>query len=122
MRALIIEDECLIAWLVEDMLAELGVTLVEFASSEADAVALAERNCPDLVIADSHLAQGSGAAAARAICADKPVPTIFVTADAASVTGIIPGAAILDKPLTRKELAEAFNAAFSDVLGPDLSA
>ena len=52
-----------------------------------------------MIIADAHIAGGSGAAAVREICADQHIPTVFVTADPASVEGTLPDAVVLGKPL-----------------------
>ena len=50
-HALVIEDFPVIAMSIQDELADLGYSAA-IAASEAEAVALAEERCPDLIIAD----------------------------------------------------------------------
>jgi CheY-like chemotaxis protein len=56
MHALIIEDEPLIAMLIEDCLRLLGYDSIQFAATEAEAVAAASMRCPDLITSDVRLA------------------------------------------------------------------
>lgn len=107
MRALVIEDEALLAWMVEEILREFGITAVDWASSEAQAIAAAHLNSPDVLIADSDISSGSGIAAIRAICADRHIPTVIITADARSARRSVPGAAIAEKPFIEEALVDA---------------
>jgi len=56
LRALVVEDETIIALLVEDMLKELGFNEVVKASSVPQAIAALETAPPDIVILDVNLA------------------------------------------------------------------
>lgn len=85
-HALIIEDQPIIAMMIEDELKDLGFGSFEVASTEADAIAAAERRCPDLITADGTLDDGSGVAAILHICRDKFIPVVFITGDPESVT------------------------------------
>jgi CheY-like chemotaxis protein len=105
MRALVIEDETLVAFLLEEMLESLGYDDVEIAATEAAAVTLAHRLQPDLVTADARLAQGCGISAALAICARRPVPVVFVTGNAAHVARRVQDPVVIEKPFTLQELA-----------------
>ena len=80
MHALIIEDDALTAFLLQDLLESFGYTSFDFASGEDAAVRAARRKRPDLVTADVRLAQGTGVDAVDRITAARPVPTVFVTA------------------------------------------
>jgi len=73
MHALIIEDEPLIALLIEDHLRAAGYLSVDFAVTEAEAVAAAGRRCPDLITSDVRLATGCGIAAVEAICGERAI-------------------------------------------------
>jgi CheY-like chemotaxis protein len=106
-RALVIEDQPLLAWVLEEILHEHGILEVDSATSEPQAIASAQQNCPDVLIADDHISSGSGVAAIRAICVGKYIPTIFVTADARSVRRSLPDAMIIEKPLLETALIDA---------------
>ncbi len=78
---LIIEDEPIIAMDLEELVNGCGHRVVGVASSEAEAVACAQRTRPGLILADINLgAGGDGASAVSKITATLDVPVIFVTA------------------------------------------
>ena len=78
---LIIEDEPLIAFDLEQIVAELGHRLVGVARTYAEATELARRKPPGLVLADIQLADGSsGIDAVDEILKIAEVPVIFITA------------------------------------------
>jgi CheY-like chemotaxis protein len=66
MHALIIEDDAIIAMLIEDELRDLGYSSFDTACSEREAIKAVARKCPDLVTSDGSLFDGSGANAVRA--------------------------------------------------------
>ncbi|HST35258.1 MAG TPA: response regulator [Allosphingosinicella sp.] len=107
MHALIIEDEPIIALLIEDRLAASGCTSVDFAVTEAEAVAAAERRPPDLVTADVRLAAGCGIAAVEAICRRRPVTVLFLTASGWEVLQRLPHAVVVPKPFAAATLDRA---------------
>lgn len=107
MHALIIEDEPLIALLIEDRLRALGYGSVDFAASEADAVAAARRRCPDLITSDVRLAAGCGIAAVSAICNGRPIPVVFITGTPADVRERLGDVVVLEKPFVAAELERA---------------
>ena len=109
MHALIIEDEFLIAMMLEDELRELGYTSFDVATREDRAVALAQERRPDLITADERLASGSGVEAARTICASRRVAVVYIVGDPRLIA--IPGAVKLAKPFRQEELREAVAAA-----------
>ena len=68
MHALIIEDDALLAMMIEDELRELGFTSVVTASTEEEAVSSIAMRCPDLVTSDgSLLAEAVWAPSARSV-------------------------------------------------------
>jgi CheY-like chemotaxis protein len=80
-RVLIIEDEPIIAMDLQILVESAGHEVVGVASSEDEAVAMAERERPGLVLADVNLGHGGdGAAAVERILARHATPVIFVTA------------------------------------------
>lgn len=104
MHALIIEDESLIAMLIEDTLRECGFTSFDVAKSKDEAVAAAKRRCPSLITADVNLDPGSGIEAVDAICAGPPIPVVFVTGAPREVTARKPEHLLLLKPFESGQL------------------
>lgn len=107
MHVLIIEDEAVIAMALEDVLRDCGCSSFAFATSADEAVAAARARCPDLITSDVRLAPGSGIDAVEAICAEKPIPVIFITGSPAEVEARLPDEVILVKPFDAARLAEA---------------
>jgi len=110
-HALIIEDELLLAFAVEEALSQLGYATFEIATSMAQAIEAAERQCPDLIVADHHITDGTGTEAVQAICSEKQIPVVFVTGSEAEVRAQLPDALIVAKPVTLSQLQENVSAA-----------
>ena len=96
--------------MIEDELVEMGFS-VEFASTQKQAIALASERCPDLIIADARLDEGSGVDAVTYICRDNAIPVIFMTGDSGLVNVELGDAVLLEKPFTRNELRIAIGSA-----------
>jgi len=78
---LIIEDEPIIAMDLEELVASCGHRVVGVASTEAEAIAMAERTRPGLILADINLGLGGdGTSAVSTILRSHYAPVIFVTA------------------------------------------
>ena len=77
-RVLLVEDEAMIAMLVEDMLEELGHELITVAARLDDAVAAAGNETIDLAILDLNLGGVLTYPAADAL-AERGIPFIFAT-------------------------------------------
>lgn len=78
---LIVEDEAIVAADLGRLLRSLGYDVAGTAASGEEAIQLAARLRPALVLMDVHLAGGlDGFAAATAIQRERPVPMIFLTA------------------------------------------
>jgi CheY-like chemotaxis protein len=112
-RALIVEDETLVAMgLVAEMHA-LGFDTCDLAADGQEAFLQAMNDQPDLVLMDVNLEGGrEGIEAARWLREVCDIPVIFVTAytDPDTVQRIheqVPGAPVLAKPLDRQRLAKA---------------
>ena len=79
LRVLVLEDEMLVALLVEDMIAELGGMVIGPASSVAEALALVDAGQVQAALLDVNLSHGgSGYAVADALAA-RAIPFAFVT-------------------------------------------
>jgi CheY-like chemotaxis protein len=78
---LIIEDEPIIAMDIEELVVSCGHRVVGVAATESEAVALAARERPGLILADINLGSGGdGANAVARIMRHLDAPVIFVTA------------------------------------------
>lgn len=110
-HALIIEDEWFIADTIEHILCQIGYTSFDHAQSAAGAITAAERRCPDLIVADHNLSDGTGTEAVLSICADRRIAVVFVSAAGQEVRAAIPEALIVTKPFGTSSLTEAVNSA-----------
>jgi Response regulator containing a CheY-like receiver domain and an HTH DNA-binding domain len=80
MRILIVEDEAIVAFSIDDALTSAGKTVVGIARDEEAAMRLAEEHHPDLALVDLSLARGSsGATVAQALRERYGIPAIFVS-------------------------------------------
>lgn len=112
-RVLIVEDEVMIAWMIETIVEEMGFQDIEIVSSRAQALASSSDVMPGLLISDINLGQGgNGIDAAADIVRRATLPVIFVTAYAddatrARVSRELPSAQLLRKPVQDDALREA---------------
>lgn len=80
-RALIIEDEALIAEELRERLSRLGFTVIAAVSSGEEGVEIATRERPDLVLMDIRLSGAKdGVQAAKEIREQVDVPIVYLTA------------------------------------------
>ena len=80
-RALIIEDEMLIAEELRERLSRLGFTVIAAVSSGEEGVEIATRERPDLVLIDIRLSgDKDGVQAAKEIRHQIDVPIVYLTA------------------------------------------
>jgi CheY-like chemotaxis protein len=113
MHALIIEDECLTATVIEFVLRDCGFETFDVASSSESAIALASRRRPDLITADVVLQAGSGIEAVSAICPQASIPVIFITGSALEIRDRIPDYPVLNKPFSEQTLTYAVESSLS---------
>lgn len=119
MPVLVIEDEAIIAWMLESLLEDMGFEEITLASNAMEATAAAERRTPELIISDINLGPGADGVEAVGVIRDTCSPAVvFVSAyiddNARSrIFNRIAGARILSKPLSGDELS----AAIRDALG-----
>jgi len=80
-RALIVEDEALIAEELRERLLRLGFSIIATVDSAEEGVAIATRERPDLVLMDIRLrGEKDGVEAAREIRQQVDVPIVYLTA------------------------------------------
>lgn len=78
---LVIEDEPVIAYDISGLVGEMGHTVVGTAADQGEAITLARRKRPGLVLADIDLGSGgSGLIAVQEILQSLDIPVIFITA------------------------------------------
>ena len=109
---LIVEDEFLIADHLATMVQDMGLTVCGFADTADDAVAMADRHRPGIILMDVRLkGKKDGIDAALAIHARFPSPIIFVTGSQEPLTVARikedNPTAILLKPVSYKQLEKA---------------
>lgn len=111
-RILVVEDEMMIAMLVEDMLDELGCTVVGPAHALPAALDLASGPTEiDAALLDINLGGQPVFAIADALRA-RGVPMIFSTGyGEAGLRDVDRGSPVLQKPFRANDLADALNAA-----------
>jgi DNA-binding NarL/FixJ family response regulator len=112
-RVLIVEDELLVAWHLESLAREQKLDVCGLVPDGEGAIEQAIDLDVDLVMMDIRLAgRIDGIEAARRIRAQRSTPIIFITAhgDAATrenIARLLPGAAVLAKPITAQRLKDA---------------
>lgn len=113
-RVLIIEDEAIIAWMMEDLLRALGFAAITVVASAEDAFEHVRAETPELIVSDINLGPGrlDGVTAVAQIVAAAPAPVVFVTGYASIETTQyiqrdIGDARILRKPVSQEDLYRA---------------
>jgi DNA-directed RNA polymerase specialized sigma24 family protein/CheY-like chemotaxis protein len=117
-RILIIEDEPIIALDIATTVRQSGHAVVGIAATHREAVAAAEREGPELILADIQLADNSsGLEAVQEILQERGVPVVFITAfPDRLLTGVRPEPTFLitkpfDAETLRVSIAQALSAA-----------
>lgn len=112
-RVLVIEDEAMVAMLLEDMLAEIGCQIVGVAARYADAAEKARSLAFDVAILDLNLNGRNTVSIADAL-AERGVPFVIATGyGAAGLPAALKRAPILQKPCRRQDLVTALGAALT---------
>jgi CheY-like chemotaxis protein len=106
-RALIIEDEAIIAMTAEDMLDQLGCITVASVSSLAEAIAAAERGGFDFALLDVNL-NGAESLPVAALLKKAGLPFVFTTGYGSVVRGVDhEDAPLVTKPYRTRDLGIA---------------
>jgi two-component system, response regulator PdtaR len=111
-RALIIEDDPLIACELEDILDGLEFEVFGPSMTEDDAVEAARTHRPDLALVDVRLAKGNGISAAARITANLDLRVVYVTANRDEVNRRDAAAIVVNKPFNREMIERAIRSAF----------
>ncbi len=109
-KILVVDDETIVSFLVEDMLSELGCSDVWCASSVNEALAILDERRPDAAVIDFNLRNESAEAIAERLSAAR-VPFAFATGYGRS--GIPESWAarpVLQKPFRLEALADVLGA------------
>ena len=107
LKVLVVEDEMLVSMLVEDMLSDLGCTVVGPAAELEEAMSLAQSADIDLALLDVNLGGKPIFPVADALKA-RGVPFAFASGyGEAGLTEDHRGAAVLQKPFREADLAKA---------------
>jgi len=117
-RVLIVEDEMVVGMHLERIVCDLGHRVIGTAASSREALAVAEREAPDLALMDIHLAgSDDGVDTAKVMCDRYACAVVFITAyaDPATIerTGPVGAAGYLVKPFTTAAVRAAISTAFS---------
>lgn len=110
LNILIVEDEALLAYQLQDDLTEAGHAVVGCAASAAHALKLAAETRPDLALVDIHLADGpTGVGVAQRLAeANRDTAVLFMTANMKRIPDGFCGAlGVIGKPHTAHGIRRA---------------
>ena len=118
-RALVVEDEAVIAMELEALLSDMGLEVVGIAADAARALELARKWAPDVIVLDVRLARrGDGVAVAHDLRAFCSAPIVFATAhpDEATLEWAmsVGRASFVTKPFDARTISEAVTAALRE--------
>lgn len=118
-----IEDNHLVAMMIEQELVAHGYQSVEIAISQEQAIDMATARCPDLITVDDQLDSGTGVDTIREICRNQALSVVFITARPHAICNSIPDSIIVPKPFSKVQLTEAIEAAILEPISfEDLAA
>lgn len=103
-RILVVEDEALIAVMVEDMLAELGSVVVGPAAAIDDALALVQTEAIDAAVLDVNVRGERIDPVAHALF-ERGIPVLFATGYSEIPIASLQQADVINKPYTQEKLA-----------------
>jgi PAS domain S-box-containing protein len=107
-RVLLVEDEALVAMMIQDTLTEFGFQVIGPISTASEALAASRDRQFDAAVLDINLGDGMVYTVAE-ILSKRGVPFVFVTGyDADSVDSRFAGVPILQKPIERNMLQKIF--------------
>ncbi|MFN4141776.1 response regulator [Aestuariivirga sp.] len=109
-RILVVEDEALIAVMVEDMLTELGSEVVGPAATIDAAMALAREEAIDAAVLDVNV-RGERIDPVAEVLIERGVPVLFATGYGEVRLASGAAATVIDKPYTQEKLARGLAAA-----------
>jgi CheY-like chemotaxis protein len=111
LQILVVEDESMVAMMIEDMLEDLGHKVIATSGRMPDASKLVSDSIADLTILDVNLNGEETYPLADSLAA-RQIPFIFATGYGASgIKSEWSGVPVLQKPFQSRELAQAINLA-----------
>ena len=114
LRILIVEDEALVALMIEDMVGDMGFSVAGVASTLDEAMSKVGSIDFDFAILDMNLFGRESRPVAEALVA-KDIPFIFATGYAkAGVPGYVPGIPVLGKPFRQADLQATISAVLNE--------
>lgn len=122
MRILIVEDEALVAFAIEDALSEARHEVVGIARDGLLALSLADKQNPQLALVDFHLARGSKGDVLAGRLRVLGVPCLFISGHADQCKASAAGGALgcLSKPFLPQDVVTAVSVAEKILNGKDL--
>lgn len=116
LQVLVVEDESMVAMMIEDMLEDLGHCVLATSGRMPEASKLVSSASADLAILDVNL-NGEETYPLAASLASRKIPFIFATAYGSSgIKAEWSGVPVLQKPFQSSQLAEAINHAVQGLL------
>jgi PAS domain S-box-containing protein len=107
-RVLLVEDEALVAMMIQETLTEFGFDVLGPVATVSEALAAARDQCLDAAVLDINLGDDLVYTVAE-ILARRGVPFVFVTGyDSDSVDARFSGIPVLQKPIERESLQRIF--------------
>jgi two-component system, response regulator PdtaR len=107
MRVLIVEDEVLVALEIQNVLEDLGYSVVGVAADSRRARAIADQGV-DVALVDVNLRDGATGPGIGAELVERGATVLFMTANPAQLGSGIPGAiGVLPKPVEHDEVKQA---------------
>ena len=110
LKVLIVEDNFVLAMMLEDILTSMGHVVLASVATEAAAVAAATDTMPDLMIVDAGLRAGTGAGTIASIRSRGFVPCVHMSGTPFGSSTAAPGTVFVQKPFSETELAAAIEA------------
>jgi CheY-like chemotaxis protein len=115
LSVLVVEDETMVSFLIEDMLTELGCSTVLQAGRVSEALALLDKRRPDAAVLDVNLA-GEPAYPVAARLAELRVPFMFTTGYGPSgISSEWASRPVVQKPFSLDAFAAALRMAMPDL-------
>src|SRR4051794_31105145 len=117
-RVLLVEDEALIAMLIEDMIHDSGGEMVGSAGKLTDAVDLARTAQADVALLDLNL-KGKLAYPVADVLRERRVPIVFTSGDGShALIDRFQDCPVLDKPFDQHSLEQAIGTALRSGVHP----
>lgn len=114
-RILVVEDEAIIAAMIEDILRELSVEVVGPAATVSQGLVLAEHETVDLALLDVNV-RNEPIDPVAAVLRRRGIPLVFATGYGRS-PAVVASASVVDKPFPKEKLVAALREAL--LRGPD---